>query len=366
MSPHDEPERERELPAWRWSALSLGSVLALVALVWILYRLRMVLLVFLFSLFLAYVLDPPVRLLTRLPVGRGRTLSRHLASAIVVLATLAIFAVFGTWFVPALWSEVHRLVGELPEVVKRIDAWLAVVSQNGGLGLPASLWATIADEWNDFIAHSASAGSHAALSLVASVGSLLGLLVIPVGAYYLLADGVAVAGAFENGLPASWRPTARRLFEVTNRSLTTYVRGQTLVVVVMAVLASTLFTILGVRDALALGVLAGFAEAVPFLGALLVEISLTAMCWDRGPGGVLTVLAAYLVLNQVNNYLISPRLMGSRLEVHPFLIILAVLAGSTLGGLLGAMLALPATAVLVGLGGVLWGAGRPAPRGQKS
>jgi predicted PurR-regulated permease PerM len=53
--------------------------------------------------------------------------------------------------------------------------------------------------------------------------------------------------------------------------------------------------------------------------------------------------------------------MGSRLELHPFLIILAVLAGSTLGGFLGAMLALPATAVLVGVGGVLWGAGRPTP-----
>jgi predicted PurR-regulated permease PerM len=238
-----------------------------------------------------------------------------------------------------------------------------MVSQaaKGGLGLPANVWSSVLDEWHAFIQRSAIAASHGAMTLVGSVGALLGLLVIPVGAYYLLSDGVAVAGAFTNGLPTSWRPTARLLLEVTNRSLTTYVRGQALVVITVAVLASILFTILGVRNSLALGVLAGVAEAVPFLGALVVEISLAAVCWDRGPGGVAGVIAAYLALNQVNNYFISPRLMGSRLEVHPFLIILAVLAGSTLGGLLGAMLALPAMAVLVGLGGVLWGAGRPVP-----
>ncbi len=351
----------RALPAWRWSALSLGSVLALVAVVWLLYRLRMVLLVFIASLFLAYVLDPPVRLLSRLPIARGRRLGRHTASAVVVLLTLGLVGVFGAWFVPRLWSEVHRLVSELPDYVKRIDAWLLAMSTSGGFGLPGSLWGQIGTEWHEFIAHSASAGSHAALSLVSSLGSFLGLLVIPVGAYYLLADGVAVAGAIENGLPASWRPTARRLFEVTNRSLTTYVRGQTLVVITVSVIASVLFTALGVHNSLALGVLAGFAEAVPFIGALLVEVSIIALCWDRGTAGVLGVLAAYVALNQVNNYFISPRLMGSRLEVHPFLIILAVLAGSTLGGLLGAMLALPATAVIVGLSGLLWGAGHPAP-----
>jgi len=347
----------RAVPEWRWSALSLGSVIGLVALCWLVWRLRVVFLVLIAAVFLAYVLDPPVRLLARIPLGRGRMLGRRIGAGAVVLLAMAAAVVLGVWFIPVLWSEVNRLLAELPAYVQRVDTWLASQAARGGLGLPANVWASVLDEWHAFILRSATAASHGAMTLVGSVGALLGLLVIPVGAYYLLSDGVAVAGAFTNGLPTSWRPTAQLLLEVTNRSLTTYVRGQTLVVVTVAVLASILFTILGVKNSLALGVLAGVAEAVPFLGALVVEISLAAVCWDRGPGGVAGVIAAYLALNQVNNYFISPRLMGSRLEVHPFLIILAVLAGSSLGGLLGAMLALPAMAVLVGLGGVLWGAG---------
>jgi len=76
------------------------------------------------------------------------------------------------------------------------------------------------------------------------------------------------------------------------------------------------------------------------------------------------VLAAYVVLNQVNNYLINPRLMSARLELHPFIVILSVLAGSALGGFLGAVLALPVAALIVGLGGALWGAGRPEAKSK--
>jgi predicted PurR-regulated permease PerM len=78
-----------------------------------------------------------------------------------------------------------------------------------------------------------------------------------------------------------------------------------------------------------------------------------------GLSHTVSVLAAYLVLNQVNNYLINPRLMSARLELHPVIVILSVLAGSALGGFLGAVLALPVAALIVGLGGALWGAGRP-------
>ena len=79
--------------------------------------------------------------------------------------------------------------------------------------------------------------------------------------------------------------------------------------------------------------------------------------WDQGLNQLAVVLVSYIVLNQINNYLITPRLMSERLELHPFVVILAVLAGGSLGGFVGTLLALPITAVLIGLGGTLWGVG---------
>jgi predicted PurR-regulated permease PerM len=149
----------------------------------------------------------------------------------------------------------------------------------------------------------------------------------------------------------------RRLLAEADRSLETYVRGQALVILVASVLAVLLFTVLGIRYSLALGLLAGLAEAVPFLGSISVVGALALVCSDRGIQHILVAVLAYVALNQVNNYLISPRLMSAQLSLHPFVVILAVLAGTSLGGILGAVLALPVTALLVALGGVLWGAG---------
>jgi predicted PurR-regulated permease PerM len=197
-----------------------------------------------------------------------------------------------------------------------------------------------------------------------TLGDLLGLLVVPIGAFYILADGGTLTRNFVEGLPVSWRPMARLLLDEADRSLATYVRGQTLVVLVCSIVAAVVFTALGVRYSLALGVVAGIAEAVPFLGAVAVVGALAIVTSSQGLSQMVIVIAAYVALNQVNNYVINPRLMSSRLELHPFIIILAVLAGSALGGFLGAVLALPVAALLVALGGALWGAGRPETRAK--
>jgi predicted PurR-regulated permease PerM len=135
-------------------------------------------------------------------------------------------------------------------------------------------------------------------------------------------------------------------------------------VLVCGTLAALLFTLIGVRYSLALGALAGIAEAVPFLGSVAVVFALVIVQSSLGLSEIVIAVGAYDALNQVNNYVINPRLMSARLELHPFIVILAVLAGSALGGFLGAVLALPVAALVVALGGALWGAGGPESKGR--
>jgi len=346
---------------WRWDALSLGSLVGLAALFYLLYLIRDVLLVLIMSVFLAYVLEPLVHRFERLPLGRGHRLGRKPAAGIVVLLGTSAIGLGLYWLVPVLWSELSRLGAELPRYYKLLEDWMLGMASSRGMGLPPEFWTSVQDQYHGLVQNIGAGFSSWALRAVSSIASLLGFVVVPVGAFYILADGATLTRGFVDGLPHSWRATADQLLASSDRSLETYVRGQALVVLVVAVLASVLFTLLGVHYSFALGALAGLAEAVPFLGSISVITALVLVSWDRGPSELALVVGAYVALNQVNNYVITPRLMGARLELHPFVVILAVLAGSSLGGFVGAVLALPATAILVGLGGTLWGAGKPAP-----
>lgn len=359
----DGPSRRARI-RWRWNALSLGSLVGIAALIYLLYQVSDVLIVLVASIFFAYVLEPLVHRAERLPLGRGRRLGRKAAAGIVVLLVLGLIGMGLYWLVPVMWSELNRLGGEVPRFSKLIEEWIQRMAASRGTGLPPEFWTAVRDQYHGMLQQSATGLSTWATRALSSIGSLLGVVVVPVGAFYILADGGTLTNGFVEGLPVSWRATARELLSAADRSLATYVRGQTLVVLLVSVLASLLFTLLGVRYSFALGALAGFAEAVPFIGSISVMVSLLLVCWDQGMTRLLVILGSYIVLNQLNNYVITPRLMSQRLELHPFVVILAVLVGSSLGGFVGAVLALPATAILVGLGGTLWGEGRSA-KGRK-
>ena len=359
-SPQAQRPSKRLRIHWSWDALSLGSLVGIAALVYVLWRLRGVLLVLVASIFLAYILEPPVQLLARCPIGRKRCIGRKPSAAIVVLLATALIALGIYWFAPVLWSELNRLGGELPGYYRLIEDWMRDMAAQRGMGLPPEFWTTVQDQYHGLLQKSAQGASGWALGALLSLGSLLGLIVVPIGAFYILADGGTLTRGFVDGLPQSWRPVAHMLLESADRSLETYVRGQGLIVLIVSGLATVLFTLLGVRYSLALGVLAGMAEAVPFIGSISVVAALILVTWDQGWNQLGVVLVSYIVLNQINNYLITPRLMSERLELHPFVVILAVLAGGSLGGFVGTLLALPITAVLVGLGSTLWGTGSTA------
>ena len=364
MTPDERPAAPPPRPRarslhWSWNALSLGSLVAIATLLYMLYQIKDVLLILVGSIFMAYVLEPLVDRFARLPLPGKHTLGRKSAAGIVVLLATVAFGFALYWLVPVLWIELQRLGSELPNYYRTMENWLLDMEQRRGMGLAPEVWSGLRTEWHGLIERSAASAGQTAFRLVGTLGNLLGLIVVPIGAFYILADGGSLSRHFVEGLPASWRPMARELLDKADRSLETYVRGQTLVVVVCAALATLLFTLLGVRYSLALGALAGIAEAVPFLGSVAVIVALGIISSSQGLSHTVAVLAAYVLLNQVNNYLINPRLMSSRLELHPFIVILSVLAGSSLGGFLGAVLALPVAALIVGLGGALWGAGRP-------
>jgi predicted PurR-regulated permease PerM len=195
-----------------------------------------------------------------------------------------------------------------------------------------------------------------AVSQALNILQLVVLLVIPIGAYYVLTDGGNLRRQLLLGLPPAWRPRVTMLIEASTDSLSRYVRGQTAVCFVTGILHSIGFAITGLPFWLIIGIMAGLAEAVPFLGSLVVVVTVAIVGLADSPRTAFFALFYYIVIgNQVANYLITPRLMSARLDVHPFVIILAALVGSSLGGPVGALIALPTAVVVQSVTRQMWG-----------
>jgi predicted PurR-regulated permease PerM len=139
------------------------------------------------------------------------------------------------------------------------------------------------------------------------------------------------------------------LTAAADRALRSYVRGQAVVVLTMGTLVGLVLSLLGFRLAFLLGVLAGLGELIPYLGFTVAVLAIVLAGIGAGPTHALAGLAGYVVVNWTVGTFITPRVMGRHLKMHPFVVTVSVLCGVELLGAPGAMLALPAAALIQSL-----------------
>lgn len=343
-SGHPLPPRAGGDPAGARRSLGLGGLVLVAGAAWVAWQLRPLLAAVAAAVLLASALEPVVARASRLRLGRW-AVGRGAAAFAALGALAGLAALVAALLVPALGREIRDAAEWIPsaiDVVRRqVERW------EQELGGPGSPWlAALQEQGARLAADAGRAAGALLLRLVTNVLNLLSLFVVPVGAYYLMADGPGLKAFLLRHLQARQRARAEEILDVAARSLSLYVRGQTMVCLAAAVLYSLLFAVLGLPNPLLLGSLAGVAEAVPLLGATAsaLLVGLAGMTVDLSRA--LLAVAAYLVVaNTLVNYALAPRLLSSHLDMHPFVILLAVLAGSALGGLVGALLALPAAVV---------------------
>jgi len=173
-------------------------------------------------------------------------------------------------------------------------------------------------------------------------------------AFYLLLDMEALQEGFLNLVPESYRGDLARLLGDTGRVWQAYLRGQLLLGLVIGVVVSIVLTALGVRFALGLGLLSGVLEFVPMFGPLiagalgvLVALLQGGNWWGLTPlafGGI--VALAFVLIQQIENNVLVPRIIGLSLNLNPLVVLMAALAGASLAGVLGVLLAAPTAASL--------------------
>jgi predicted PurR-regulated permease PerM len=321
-------------------ALVIGGA-ALVAL--ILYAGRSALGPFVVGLVVAYLLDIPVERMARLGLPRW-------------ISVLIVYAITVFVLVQALRSMLRPVANELATFIAEFPRFTSqVAEQYAHLDLPPALRQAV-DAFLIDLGKGVGAIDPSSLLPVASVfagvlGTIVAYIIVPVWAFYLIKDRPALARAAERSLPAEWQPDARAVAAMTLRVFGQWLRGQVVLGLVVGLATFAGLTLLSVtvdpifgRFAIVLSVIAGVFELLPIIGPILSAIPAVLLALTAGLEPAFAALLLYVVIQQVENNLLVPKIQGDAVQLHPTVVMVALVIGGAIGGLLGAILALPITA----------------------
>jgi len=290
------------------------------------------------SALFAVVLTPVVRATSRLRVGRWKPFQGSVAILILLLAAAAALAAFGFLALPPVIRDLQTLSGELPTRVPAILAKLKQVPFADRLN---------AGEVISWVQSSlSSAAAYLLLSFKAWAGALVKVAAGFVLTLYFILEGGAAYRWFLSFLPPQPRQRLDQTLQRAALRMEKWLLGQLSLMLILGTVSTIVYLALGVRYAYALGILTGLLNVIPVLGAA-VSLALAMLVavidsWGRVLG-VAIFFGTYL---QIENSWLVPRIMQSRVHLPALAIFTALLLGSALGGIPGAMVAIP-TAVLV-------------------
>jgi predicted PurR-regulated permease PerM len=318
---------------------------------------RDVLAPFVVGILIVYLLDPVVERLTRIQVA-GRRAPRALVILLVYVAVSLVLVELILLLVGPLVEQVRAFVKDAPGYIDDLNARLAeLLGWWNRLDLPADVRDAIDRAAADL---PASLGSLVPAilrpvfsSVLGLVGSVFGYLIIPVWTFWILKDRPAIVRGFDRAVPAAWRADTWATLGIVRRVFGSWIRGQLILGLVVGVATFIGLIVLGAlvdpvfsRYAVLLAVIAGVLELLPVIGPIIAAVPAVLLGATAGVPGVVAALLLYLVVQQVENYVLVPKIQGDATNLHPAVVIFSLILGGAVAGLLGAILALPITATL--------------------
>jgi predicted PurR-regulated permease PerM len=294
---------------------------------------------------IAYVLAPVVARFEQ------RGIRRTLGSLAVLAAFVLGFALMLLLLVPLIQVQVVQLVGKVPDLVSTLQTQVGNMIDILQRHLPASEVDKVRDAVGSKLGEAVTWIATLAQGLVTSSIAILNIvslvIVTPIVTFFLLRDWVDMVALIDSYLPRQSLDTLRGLARVISDTLVGFIHGQALICVILATYYSIALTIAGLDSSLGLGVLIGVLAIIPILGVttgFILSIGLAAS--QYGTWTAVFVVAGIFIFGQlVEANILTPKLVGDRIHLHPVWVIFALFAGGTLFGFVGVLLAVPAAAV---------------------
>lgn len=352
-------EAKAKPPGWRspfWWLRWVPTVVFSALTLYFLYVIGSVAIVpVLASVALAYLLDPIVC------QGEKRGLSRPLSAIAAILLVGVVIIGFMAYVVPDLWTESSKAGSKIAEsftpenaarqrdLLKRFSPALERVAGDriekflsdpvGAIDEAASTQVTTAEGTQV----TTRGGSVIATTLLSS----LDLLLVPFFVFYILIDFPRWRDSLEDLIPPRFREAFSRLFDESGNILETYVRGQLVIGLIMAVFYAIGFWLLGLPAWAGVALIAGLLNAIPYIGTLIGVVLASVLTLANGGNAwdIAAVLGVFVAVQTLEGYVLTPKIIGGRLNLHPMAVFLGLLVGGKLFGLLGIVLAIPSIAI---------------------
>jgi predicted PurR-regulated permease PerM len=295
------------------------------------------------GLLLAVALSGPVEALHR------RKLPRAVATALIFLVAGVLLGLGGYLLLPVLGEQAYQLVSSLPAALSQLAGWIEGLETRFGVPVQSEdlSLSSLTDPARQLLG--------GALGVFGDVASILGSVVIILFlSFYLAANPEPVVGWVTRLFPTDRRPRAREVLSAVRSGLLDWLKGQLTAMVILGILWSVALSLIGIPGALFLGILAGLLNFVSYLGPVVAAVPPLLLALTVSPTSVLWVFLTYLAIQMVEGYVVTPLVMERATSLHPAVVIATIAVLSTAFGLLGTLLAVPATVVAGVLVEELW------------
>jgi predicted PurR-regulated permease PerM len=327
--------------------IGIGLVFVLIVGGYFIYQLGAVVLTFLLTILLSIIFSAPVNYLAR------RGLPRVWGVLSVIAALLGVLWLLGLALAPAIEEQSRQLAEAFPALLEEALALAHQVQSFFGLGNPIRLnpesLSSVGREFLTGSAVSAAAGVGLTVATVASLG-----LVVFISTVYLVIQPEPWVDGFVSLFPAGWRQRVREVLEMMYHTVQRWFIGQLAAMTFIGIFWAIALSIIGIPFALLLGIFSGLISFIPYVGATISVIVPVILALISNPITAVWVILAFIIIQQIEGNILQPIVMSQAVNLHPALVVFALLIMGTLFGLVGIFLAVPLVAALQVLVRELW------------
>ncbi|PKM88542.1 MAG: AI-2E family transporter [Firmicutes bacterium HGW-Firmicutes-12] len=317
------------------------GLLFLSLVVWFVYSVRTILIPFFLGFLIAYVLHPLVDLLEK------RKLPRALAISVIYVFFAAIAAVVVFYALPVILRDLNNLVEVIPHYTATIQNMVIEFQLSySRVPIPDGIREVSDGVINRFEQTSLSIIRGIVSGIIILLSQTFNIVLAPLLSFYFLMDYNEMGNKILCLIPTRYRQGLIVIAHEVDAVIKKVIRGNLLVATLVAILATVGMMIIGMDFPLLIGILVGITNFIPYFGAFISTVPIVLLALLKSKWLALYVFGVMVFIQQIEGNIISPKILGEYIGLHPLVIIFALLAGGTLWGFVGLLLAVPIAAIL--------------------